>query len=641
MNSVMVVDDEAPIIRQLKLGLGLMGYEIVATASSGEDAIRLARQTRPDVILMDIVMPGKLDGIDASVIIRDELDIPVIFLTAFATDKFIDKAKTAKPFGYLLKPFHLDEVRATIEVAFDRMEHERKVNSSRRDLFKLSLDQSRTGWAFIDGGGRFFYANDVFARMHGYLPDEIEGRRIEGIYGREQANEFNRAVERIIRDGAVFGEYVNLSDRQGTVFRALIAPTTIKSDDGRTLFLAINTFRPEPEVSPEDFARRRDLTFYESASYIPLAVFELDRDGAVRYMNDAGVDLTGYTLCDVEAGLRFDDLFGEDERARAAKYFALLFRGENVVGREFVLKRADGTPRSVVVYASPVLEGDEIRRVRGIAIDVTERKLTEEALVVYSKKLEKTIHEKTRLLAHADRLSTLGTMVAKIVHEINNPLSVIMGNVQLVSLLWKNFFSRLESGGLHLDDDDRRTIAALQEFLADMQESSVRIGDIVSEMKQYSRREERTLSAAALHTLVAAAVRVAGPRLKRCRLEIDVPEGLLINCDPRRIEQVFVNLLSNSADADDGCRITIVAKREGGSVRIVYADDGPGIPPELRDKIFEPFFTTKSRHEGCGIGMTIVCDILREHGGGIRLLASERGAAFEIVLPFCDDGSAN
>lgn len=120
MYRVMVVDDEATITTQLEERLTLMGYEVTGSASSGQEAVEMARRTRPDIVLMDIVMPGSLDGIDAAEIIKAELDIPAIFLTAYASQKFVDKAKDVEPFGYIVKPFQEREIKATIEVALHK-----------------------------------------------------------------------------------------------------------------------------------------------------------------------------------------------------------------------------------------------------------------------------------------------------------------------------------------------------------------------------------------------------------------------------------------------------------------------------------------------------------------------------------------
>jgi two-component system, response regulator PdtaR len=120
MSKILVVDDEAIITMQLEERLHAMGYTVVGMAASGEDAIEKARRLTPDLILMDIVMPGRLNGIEAAQAIISELDIPVVFVTSYADDVIIEKAKQVRPYGYIVKPFNELEIKAAIEVALFR-----------------------------------------------------------------------------------------------------------------------------------------------------------------------------------------------------------------------------------------------------------------------------------------------------------------------------------------------------------------------------------------------------------------------------------------------------------------------------------------------------------------------------------------
>ncbi len=128
MSKILVVDDEAIISMQLGELLETMGYTVVGLAASGEDAIEKARQLLPDLILMDIVMPKRLNGIEAAQVIISELDIPVVFVTSYADDAIIEKAKQVRPYGYIVKPFNELEIKAAIEVALFRKDAEREIN---------------------------------------------------------------------------------------------------------------------------------------------------------------------------------------------------------------------------------------------------------------------------------------------------------------------------------------------------------------------------------------------------------------------------------------------------------------------------------------------------------------------------------
>lgn len=132
MSKILVVDDEAIITMQLEERLSSMGYLVAGMAASGEDAIEKARRLHPDIVLMDIVMPGKMNGIEAAEIISGELDIPVVFVTSYADDTIIEKAKKVRPYGYIVKPFNELEIKAAIEVALFRKQAEREIRESAR-----------------------------------------------------------------------------------------------------------------------------------------------------------------------------------------------------------------------------------------------------------------------------------------------------------------------------------------------------------------------------------------------------------------------------------------------------------------------------------------------------------------------------
>jgi two-component system, response regulator PdtaR len=124
MSKILIVDDEAIITMQLEERLSAMGYDVAGMAASGEESIEKARRLNPDLILMDIVMPGKINGIEAAKTITTELNIPVVFITAYADDEIITKAKSVRPYGYIVKPFNELEIKAAIEVALFRRSSE-------------------------------------------------------------------------------------------------------------------------------------------------------------------------------------------------------------------------------------------------------------------------------------------------------------------------------------------------------------------------------------------------------------------------------------------------------------------------------------------------------------------------------------
>lgn len=160
---ILVVDDEKIITMHLEELLSNMGYDVVGTASTGAEAIEKAREFKPDLIFMDIIMPGEMTGIDAATVIKKELGIPVIYLTAFADDHIVEKAKQSEPFNFLVKPFKAHELRAAIEIAIYRKKMEKALEES-EEKYRTLVEESRDGIAIIQDG-MFKYLNPALLEM--------------------------------------------------------------------------------------------------------------------------------------------------------------------------------------------------------------------------------------------------------------------------------------------------------------------------------------------------------------------------------------------------------------------------------------------------------------------------------------------
>lgn len=136
---VLIVEDELIVVRDIEQQLRALGYLPVGGAAiTGEQAITLATQLRPDLVLMDIQLAGAMDGIEAAQVIRTQLALPVVFLTAFSADDVLDRAKLTEPFGYILKPFHARELGTVLAMALYKHQAEARLRTSTRQLKALS-----------------------------------------------------------------------------------------------------------------------------------------------------------------------------------------------------------------------------------------------------------------------------------------------------------------------------------------------------------------------------------------------------------------------------------------------------------------------------------------------------------------------
>jgi light-regulated signal transduction histidine kinase (bacteriophytochrome) len=139
---ILIVEDEAIVAESIASKLRRFGYDVEGPVGTGEEAIILAGEMRPDVILMDIHLAGKVDGIEAASEIAEKFHIPVIFLTAYADDQTLERAKEAKPFGYLIKPFRERDLHATIRMAQERSRLEAELEAANRELDSFSYSVS-------------------------------------------------------------------------------------------------------------------------------------------------------------------------------------------------------------------------------------------------------------------------------------------------------------------------------------------------------------------------------------------------------------------------------------------------------------------------------------------------------------------
>lgn len=178
MPSVLVVDDERIVTRDLEEILVQMGYDVVGTASSGEEAIEKARELHPDMILMDIMMPGNKDGITAGVEIGAELGIPVVFVTAYSDIEILERAKDATPYGYIVKPFQTQQLRSTIEMALNSALSQEQILESREQMRaaveKLELEYTERRRA----EEKLRKANDELEQQLINLKEELTQRKI-------------------------------------------------------------------------------------------------------------------------------------------------------------------------------------------------------------------------------------------------------------------------------------------------------------------------------------------------------------------------------------------------------------------------------------------------------------------------------
>ena len=162
---ILVVEDESIVALDIQDRLESLGYEVPATVASGERAVEQAGALRPDLVLMDIQLQGRMDGVEAADQIRQRFGIPVIYLTANADHPTVQRAKVTEPFGYVIKPFEERELHTTIEVALYKHRAEQTLKES-EERYRLLVELSPEA-IVVQSDDRIVYANPAAANLFG------------------------------------------------------------------------------------------------------------------------------------------------------------------------------------------------------------------------------------------------------------------------------------------------------------------------------------------------------------------------------------------------------------------------------------------------------------------------------------------
>jgi PAS domain S-box-containing protein len=254
MKRIMLVDDEAIITMQLEKRLSSMGYAVVGVASSGEQSISMARRLLPDLVLMDIVMPGSMDGIEAASKIRSELDIPIVFLTAFADEGHIHRAKKADPFGYIVKPFHEKEVFASIEVALHKREVERRFRDD-AGMYRAIMDGAFDPILVYDAGSRILDINERAVKLLGWERALLLGEKIDMLFP-DGGKKRQRHFEEVAARGFGCMRNAEIRGRSGQCIRVDVSESTV-SYAGNCAVLMILSDRKSYRTGLRHFINRR------------------------------------------------------------------------------------------------------------------------------------------------------------------------------------------------------------------------------------------------------------------------------------------------------------------------------------------------------------------------------------------------
>ncbi|HID43340.1 MAG TPA: PAS domain S-box protein [Archaeoglobaceae archaeon] len=267
---VLIVEDENIVAMDIKYTLKNLGYTVSGIASSGEEAIKLVEETSPDIVLMDIMLRGEMDGIQAAEIIRSRHYIPVIYLTAYSDSRTLQRAKVTEPFGYILKPFEEKELKTSIEIALYKHKMERKLKESEK-WFSTTLRSIGDAVIATDNDGKVIYMNPMAEELTGWKKDEASGKHISEIYRTKDENS-ERSVDtliRVLKEGRIVNPEFDLIlvSKNGREIPVNESGAPIIDDSGGKLG-AVLVFRNITERKKAEIMIKRRLEFEKTVSRI-------------------------------------------------------------------------------------------------------------------------------------------------------------------------------------------------------------------------------------------------------------------------------------------------------------------------------------------------------------------------------------
>ena len=653
---ILVVEDEVIIAKDIQNMLKKLGYAVSALAPSGVEAIKNVAETRPDLVLMDIVLEGDMDGVAAAEHIRNHFDIPVVYLTAYSDDTTLQRAKITEPYGYILKPFQERELYTTIEMALYKHKMERKLKENEQWL-AATLKSIGDAVIVTDTKGFVTFMNPVAEVLTGWKQEDAGGKPLTDIFdimNEETGKQAEDLATKILREGVVvwLANHTVLIAKDGTRLPIDDSYATIRDEKGNIAGVVL-VFRDITERRQAEEALLRSERKFKSLTEATTDwVWEIDAHGVYTYTSPKVKDLLGYEASEVLGKTPFD-LMPKEEAKRIATFFSeKIMNKEPFYGLENVNRHKDGHLVVLETNGIPVFdEKGQLKGYRGIDRDITKRKRAEKDLqvaygqsIIYAQELKEQIEERKRMeeekkkvevqLLHAQKMEAVGRLAGGVAHDFNNLMTVVIGYSDLILI--------------RLRKED-----PLCNNVEEIRKAGERAASLTRQLLAFSRKQILKPKVININTNITSLKDMLGRLIgEDIQLQI-VPVSELgrVECDPAQMEQILMNLVINARDAmPKGGKVTIettnvdldetyagkhgIELKAGSYVLLEVSDTGIGMDKEVQNQIFDPFFTTKEKGKGTGLGLSTVYGIVKQSGGFIWVYSEVGlGTTFKIYFP--------
>ncbi|MFV8754794.1 PAS domain S-box protein [Nannocystaceae bacterium ST9] len=483
---------------------------------------------------------------------------------------------------------------------------------------RVILDLLPTPTGMLDASGRFVQCNVELERTFGAPAGSVPGRHIGEFF---TADDVEAILAAILREGRVRDQELHTVDHEGHAY--WVAGQARWIPHGQTGFV-LGSFADITERKLTEEALRQSEASLRSVLYASPDGIIVHSKGRYLFVNPAAVRQLGFTSPDELMHTSIFERVHPDEYAAVRERInAMVASGRPATPLDIQFLRADGEVFIGEVASIPATF-DGQAAIISIIRDVGEQRRLQSQLYL------------------ADRLATVGTLAVGVAHEINNPLSWVMGNLGLLADEFDRQVALREQ-----DPIDPaavvRSRARVRELLGRAQEGTERVRRIVRDLGRFARSDEGGDGTTDIHALLDSTLEIADVQIRhRARLIRDFQARARARGSEARLGQVFLNLLVNAGQAiapgstrDNHIRVATrdLVDERGEWVEITISDTGCGIPERIRARIFDPFFTTKPVGEGTGIGLAISHSIVSAVGGRMEVESVEgKGSTFRVVL---------
>jgi PAS domain S-box-containing protein len=478
-----------------------------------------------------------------------------------------------------------------------------------RARFRSIFDYSLEGIVTLDINNNILDVNLGFENIYGYKIEEVKAKRLDELIVPERFYYTEaKELDQMALDGFLGYETIR-KRKDGTELNASISAGPVKiggETGGRFVIFRDITNHKRAEETLEQKTRELE-TFINN---IPHMAWLKDSDSNFIVCNQKFGDTVGM---DPEY-LRSHSCavcFGEETAMKFKEDDVKVMEGRKQITFEETIVDNDGKEICLETTKSPIFNATgSVVGIVGIGVDITERKQAEER--------EKQLQQELNL---ASRLATVGEMSSGIAHEINNPLTGVMGFSQM--LMKKD-----------IPDDIRKDVDIIYE-------GAKRIASITERMLTFARQRKPERTSVNINDIIETTLAMRAYEMESSNIKIttqlasDIP---LTFADAGQLQQVFLNIVLNAEMEMKLARgkgnLTVKTERIDNTIRLSFKDDGPGIPKKNLDRLFDPFFTTRDPDKGTGLGLSICYTIVNQHGGKIYARSKlEKGATFFVELP--------